>query len=57
MGGAGGSSSGSRSHHKRRPRRHSTPGFTLSDGDSDGHKMERLQQRLEAMRRLPRGSR
>lgn len=57
VGGGGGSSSGSRSHHKRRGRRHSTPGFTLSDGDSDGHKRERLQQRLEAMRRLPRSSR
>ena len=56
-GGGGGSSSASRSHHKRRPRRHSTPGFTLSDGDSDGHKREKLQQRLEAMRRLPRSSR
>lgn len=55
-GGGGGSSSGSRSH-KRRVRRHSTPGFSLNDGDSDGDKRKRLQHRLEAMRRLPRSSR
>ena len=44
-------------HMKRRQRRNSLPSFTLSDGDSDGLKLERLNSRLEAMRRLPRGSR
>lgn len=44
-------------HMKRRHRRNSLPGFTLSDGDSDGLKLERLHSRMEAMRRLPRGSR
>ena len=44
---------------RRRTRRHSTPSFTLGamDGESDGYKRERLQRRLDAMRRLPRGSR
>ena len=42
---------------KRRQRRHSTPGFTLSDDDTDGAKLDRLNQRLDAMRRLPRSSR
>ena len=42
---------------KRRQRRHSTPGFTLSDDDTDGAKLDRLHQRLDAMRRLPRSSR
>ena len=38
-------------------RRHSYPGFALGDGVSDGVKLERLNGKLEAMRRLPRGSR
>ena len=42
---------------KRRQRRHSTPGFTLSDDDTDGAKLDRLNQRLDAMRRLPLSSR
>ena len=42
---------------RRRARRHSSPGFTLSDADSDLTKRERLTRRMEAMRRLPRTSR
>ena len=42
---------------RRRQRRHSTPGFSLSDGDTDSEKLVRLNRRLDAMRRLPRSSR
>ena len=57
-GGSAGAASGSARHHpKRRVRRHSYPGFALGDGVSDGVKLERLNGKLEAMRRLPRGSR
>tara|TARA_B110000261_G_scaffold50066_1_gene59217 strand:+ start:8017 stop:8790 length:774 start_codon:yes stop_codon:yes gene_type:complete len=43
---------------RRRPRRHSTPGFSLNDDNTgDSEKLERLRRRLDAMRRLPRSSR